>query len=218
MKNGLADSHIRAIQQDKMGNIWVSTYTGIACWNAYQQKFHNYDYQDGVPMGGFVEGSATITPDGTIYFGSLHGVCYFNPQTIEANETVSSIEIISCESFNTQEGGRKSETMTPDNEGFIRLPYDRNTFRISFSTADYAQNGQVEYAYMMEGMDNSWYNTEDDNTITFRNVTPGKYTFKIKARLKTEDGMRTTLFLYTSLSILRFGEPGMPICFIHCWH
>lgn len=30
-------------------------------------KFHNYDYQDGVPMGGFVEGSATITPDGTIY-------------------------------------------------------------------------------------------------------------------------------------------------------
>ena len=70
--------------------------------------------------------------------------------------------------------------MTPDNEGFIRLPYDRNTFRISFSTADYAQNGQVEYAYMMEGMDNSWYNTEDDNTITFRNVTPGKYTFKIK--------------------------------------
>lgn len=183
-KNGLADSHIRAIQQDKMGNIWVSTYTGIACWNAYQQKFHNYDYQDGVPMGGFVEGSATITPDGTIYFGSLHGVCYFNPQTIEANETVSSIEIISCESFNTQEGGRKSETMTPDNEGFIRLPYDRNTFRISFSTADYAQNGQVEYAYMMEGMDNSWYNTEDDNTITFRNVTPGKYTFKIKARLK----------------------------------
>ena len=37
---------------------------------------------------------------------------------------------------------------------------------------------------MMEGMDNSWYNTEDDNTITFRNVTPGKYTFKIKARLK----------------------------------
>ena len=85
-----------------MGNIWVSTYTGIACWNAYQQKFHNYDYQDGVPMGGFVEGSATITPDGTIYFGSLHGVCYFIPQTIEANETVSSIEIISCESFNTQ--------------------------------------------------------------------------------------------------------------------
>lgn len=39
--------------------------------NAYQQKFHNYDYQDGVPMGGFVEGSATITPDGTIYFGSI---------------------------------------------------------------------------------------------------------------------------------------------------
>lgn len=182
-RHGLADNHIRAILQDKQGNIWVSTYTGIACWNAFRQKFYNYNYNDGVALGGFVESSSAMMPDGTLCFGSPHGVCYFNPQLMKTDESVSPIEIISCESFNEQATGRL-ETVIPDSKGLIRLAYNQNTFRISFAVADYSQNGQVECAYMLDGSDKSWYNTEGDNAITFHNMASGEYTFKIKVRLK----------------------------------
>ena len=32
-RHGLADRHIRAIQEDSAGRIWVSTYSGIACFD-----------------------------------------------------------------------------------------------------------------------------------------------------------------------------------------
>lgn len=183
-KYGLDDNHIRAIQQDKQGNIWVSTYTGIACFNVYRQKFYNYDYHNGVPAGGFIESSAIILPDGTICFGSLHGVCCFNPQLINDTDVISPIQLIACESFDRKATGRKAETAVPDSKGIIRLSYYRNTFRILFTVPDYTQDGQVEYAYQMEGLDKAWYDTDGEQQITFRNIDPGKYTFRVKARLK----------------------------------
>ena len=64
------------------------------------------------------------------------------------------------------------------------IPYYRNTFRFLFTVPDYAQEGLVEYAYQMEGLDRTWYDTEGEQQITFRNIDPGKYIFRVKARLK----------------------------------
>lgn len=161
-----------------------STYTGIACFNVYRQKFYNYDYHNGIPAGGFIEGSATILPDGTICFGSLHGVCSFNPQLINNTDIVSPIQLIACESFDRKVINRKAETTVPNDKGVISLPYYRNTFRFLFTVPDYAQEGLVEYAYQMEGLDRTWYDTEGEQQITFRNIDPGKYIFRVKARLK----------------------------------
>lgn len=36
----------------------------------------------------------------------------------------------------------------------------------------------------MEGLDRTWYDTEGEQQITFRNIDPGKYIFRVKARLK----------------------------------
>ena len=162
----------------------MGTYTGIACFNVYRQKFYNYDYHNGIPAGGFIEGSATILPDGTICFGSLHGVCSFNPQLINNTDIVSPIQLIACESFDRKVINRKAETTVPNDKGVISLPYYRNTFRFLFTVPDYAQEGLVEYAYQMEGLDRTWYDTEGEQQITFRNIDPGKYIFRVKARLK----------------------------------
>lgn len=144
----------------------------------------NYDYHNGIPAGGFIEGSATILPDGTICFGSLHGVCSFNPQLINNTDIVSPIQLIACESFDRKVINRKAETTVPNDKGVISLPYYRNTFRFLFTVPDYAQEGLVEYAYQMEGLDRTWYDTEGEQQITFRNIDPGKYIFRVKARLK----------------------------------
>ena len=50
------------------GEIWISTNNGISHWDKKEQKFDNYDYRDGIPMGNFIEGSACRGVDGTLYF------------------------------------------------------------------------------------------------------------------------------------------------------
>lgn len=185
-KQGLADSHVRAICRDYTGNVWASTFTGIACLNIRKDRFLNYNYQNGVTMGNFVEGSVTATSDGTIYFGSPDGVCYFNPRDITSGATCSHVQIIACEDILSAESGLP-HPFTPDKSGTIQLSYKENTFKFAFTVSDFAQKGNVEYSYMMKGLDDKWRETESDNEVTFRNIAPGRYTFRIRARLKNQD-------------------------------
>lgn len=186
-RQGLKDTHIRAICADKLGNIWVSMFSGIACLDLHKQRFYNYDFQSGVTIGNFVEAAAAITSDGTIYFGSPSGVCYFNPQLLSEQKTVSQVEIIGCERVGRLSDQYLHRLISPNEEGVIRLKYDDNTFKISFTAKDFSQEGKVEYSYMMKGLDDQWFETEGDKDVTFRNLKPGKYTFIIRAKLKNQD-------------------------------
>lgn len=184
---GIKDSHIRAISQDKQGNIWVSMFSGIACLNIHKQRFYNYDYESGIPTSNFVEASAGTTPDGTIYFGSPGGICFFNPQQLTEPKAVSPIQIINCERVGKLSDQFASRLISPNKEGIICLSHDDNTFKINFTIKDFSQEGNVEYSYMMKGLDDQWYETEGDNEVTFRNLKPGDYTFIIRAKLKNQD-------------------------------
>lgn len=185
---GLESPYIWAIQEDHSGNIWISTNTGISLWDRKEKKFSNYNYQDGIPSGDFTSSSVGLNKDGIIYFGSLNGICYFNPQELtQKKQQITPVQIIECLSLNKQIETNYKEMLLPSANNKIELSYNHNSFRISFSNPDYSQSQQVEYAYMMEGLDNIWYNTHDENQVTFRNISPGEYTFKVKSRLKNQD-------------------------------
>ncbi len=185
VEQGLNDLYVRAFQEDHTGNVWFSTNSGISVLNKESQSIHNYDYHDGIPIDIFIENAASSTQSGTIYFGSLGGICYFEPEEVMRKHQVAPVQIIECRVFNTQITS-EGDFLVPVNEN-INLEYYQNSFRISFSVPDYTQSRQVEYAYMIEGLQNIWLNTRGDNQVTLRNVPPGNYDFRVKARLKNQD-------------------------------
>ena len=161
-QEGLLDQHIRAICQDQLGSIWVSTHSNISCLFPGSQRFSNYDYHNGLPNGGFVESSACMTANGTLYFASPNGICYFNPRLISKESQVTPVMINSIET-------------------------DDNYHQFNFSVANYAQRNLVEYAYRMKGLNEDWHNTLGDTRVTFRDLKSGHYTFQVKARLRNGD-------------------------------
>lgn len=186
-RQGIKDAHIRGIAQDRQGNIWVSMFSGVACFDQHKQKFYNYDYENGIPTGNFVEASAATMPDGSICFGSPGGICYFNPQLLSEQKTVSPVQIIDCERLASQSDHFLSTIISPEEDGTIRLSHNDNTFKIAFTAKDFSQEGNIEYAYRMGGLDNQWYDTDGDKEVTFRNLKPGSYTFTVRAKLKNRD-------------------------------
>ena len=186
-EQGISDNHIRSLVQDRQGNIWVSMFSGIACFDRNKEKFYNYDYQSGIPTGNFGVGSAVISSTGIVYFGSPGGICTFNPQLLTDQKDMPIVEIIDCEQImNTTEKLQRS-IVIQDNNGVAHLKYDENTFKITFTSGNFAQEGNVEYSYLMKGLDDKWYETEGDNEVTFRNLSPGKYTFQVRAKLKNQE-------------------------------
>ena len=75
--------------------------------------------------------------------------------------------------------------------------YTQNSFSIRFNIQNYALVNQVEYAYMLKGLENSWYTLTDPNNVTFRNLPPGKYQFQVKTRMRNQAWSDAT----TSLNI-----------------
>ena len=195
---GLTDSYVMAVTQDIYGQIWVSTFTNIACLDMASRTFAVYDFNVGVTAGGFVEGSAALTTDGYVYFGSPKGVCSVNTQCLRMQRKASRVYVVGCETVASDT--RHLVPLFPE-DGVYRLPHDASTIRVAFSVADYGERGKVEYAYCMEGLDDKWVFTDGDEEVAFRNLSPGKYTFKVKANYiggKPDDGNVTKIEIVVS--------------------
>ncbi len=169
-QQGLNDSYIRAIQEDAKGNVWVSTNNGISLLRQSDKRFVNFNKYDGIPTNNFTGGA--VEYGGKMYFTSLDGLCYFDPEKLTMNRELSGIQILSFAGQNMS-----------DDDGTHHLTYDQNTFRITFGLSDYAQSRQAEYQYIVRGKDDNWTDLSE-NGVTFRNLSPGHYTIVIRARLK----------------------------------
>ena len=186
-EHGLADNHILALQQDHDGRIWMSTYSGISCFVKSTGKCHNYNHQETRVSGGYINGAAMTDADGTIYFGSAFGACYFKPEQLNDQMQMSDVQIVTFEAYNPV--GRNTEMiqLTPDSQRYIHTTYEQNTIRLTFTVRNYAQKDFVEYSYMMKGMDGKWYNIGNDHDVVFRGLRPGHYTFILRAKLRSQD-------------------------------
>ena len=187
-EEGLSNVHIRAITEDNHGNIWVSTNKGISCLLKDKEVFYNYDHWDNVPMGNFMSGSVAEDYDGNIYFGSLNGLCRFNPEMVLAKREAPSAIMTGLRIF-VPISERKSEEKMIELHGCpaVRLSYMQNNFSVTFNIQNYALADQVEYAYMLKGLENSWYTVTDPNNVTFRNIPPGNYCFQVKTRIRNQE-------------------------------
>ncbi len=186
-EHGLPNPQVRAFQEDRDGYMWISTNVGISRLDVAKKEFSNYNHRDGLPRGNYMDGAAVIDADGEIYFGSQNGVCSFSPSYLSELQPVAPVAITRFTVYDQQTESRYVETALPLSEGKVVLPNHWNTFNIAFNVMDYSQNRQVDFAYMLQGLDEVWYNTLEENQVSYRNVPPGNYTFKVRTRLRNQD-------------------------------
>lgn len=187
-EEGLSNVHIRAVTEDSRGNIWVSTNKGISCLLKDKEIFYNYDHWDNVPMGNFMSGSVAEDKDGTLYFGSINGLCRFHPDMVLEKRDSPAAIITEMRIFGPlRDTDSNEKVMTLDRQSEVRLSYMQNNFSVTFNIQNYALANQVEYAYMLKGLENSWYTVTDPNSVTFRNLPPGNYCFKVKTRIRNQE-------------------------------
>lgn len=187
-QEGLSNNIICGICEDKLGSIWVSTFNGICRLDPKTQTFTVYHSGDGLQGNEFTRGSYFQSNEGTIYFGGTNGITSFIPEQIINERTVPPVVItdfkVSGQSVNTKtlSGGYPIiKTAVTEAERF-RLSHADNTFKISFSTLQFAQAKQIVYKYRINELDKDWQTTAPGiNSVTYNNLASGKYTFEVYA-------------------------------------
>lgn len=77
----------------------------------------------------------------------------------------------------------------------ITLSHNDNNITFSFTVPEYGKYINAEYSYILEGVQDEWSPWSSRTAASFKNLSPGEYTFKVKA--KTGDSLSVNTATYT---------------------
>ncbi|WP_020528030.1 hybrid sensor histidine kinase/response regulator transcription factor [Flexithrix dorotheae] len=181
--NGLPSNTIKGILSDDNNNLWISTNRGISKFSIDNHEIKNLGYEDGIIGLEFNENSIAKANDGTLFFGSTHGVTYFHPNDINPNPIVPSVIITDFLIANKKvvPGAENSPLKKNISETeLIELNHKHSVISFEFVALNYLSPQKNQYAYILEGFDQDWNYVGAQNQATYTNLNPGEYTFKVK--------------------------------------
>jgi len=168
---------IKSIEQTREGNLWASTQEGIFYFNTRTKNFNIFGNKDGLASISFRHGSSFKDKEGYIYFGSKKGLVRLHPDRIKRNEVPPPVYITDIKRMNF-EGESYKNTI---NQEQISLAYDDYYLAINFAALNYNRPEKNKFAYKLEGFEENWSYTSLTTPVTYTNLQPGEYTFKVKA-------------------------------------
>ena len=192
-KDGLASNIIYGILEDDNGNLWLSTDNGLSKFNPTKQTFRNYYESDGLQGNQFFWGAYWKSKSGELFFGGINGFNAFFPEKLKDNPNVPPVFITDFNVFNkpvpfNKSGSPLKKYITETKK--IILSYYQNVFSFEFAALDYTAPNKNQYAYMMEGFDKGWVKSGNRHFVTYTNLDPGEYTFRVRG--SNNDGVWNT--------------------------
>lgn len=176
--------NFRGITQDRSGNIWVSSDNGLHMFDNSQERFLSFESGQELALSNFNDRAVCVGPEGVLVFGGIQGACMFDPEIVRMSRNPGAAVIVECSTAAEGNATPDRRVWPPMNE--IKTGYDNSSVRIVFTTPDFAYSKSIEYSVMLEGMDPGWSQPMKTNEITYRNLPPGKYTFKVRSRLPNQ--------------------------------
>jgi ligand-binding sensor domain-containing protein/signal transduction histidine kinase len=180
--NGLSNSSIYAIQEDGDGKIWVSHNAGLSAFDKKSGRFYNFTKNNGLTATQFNRNSVVKNKSGLIIFGNIRGITFFRPKDLQGKKTGTPIVFTRFLLNNTEQtvnGGTIRENITILKE--VELEHSHNSFGIEFAALNYNFSHHPVYSYMLDGFDKTWQYAGSRRLVSYTNLEPGEYVFKVRA-------------------------------------
>ncbi|MBN1924866.1 MAG: ATP-binding protein [Prolixibacteraceae bacterium] len=176
--------HIKGIEQSKDSAIWIFSDRKILKTNPEFNKLTEYTINDGLNMGVQYNTTFYNPQNNTIYFGGNKSVQYFEVDKLDRSEKNYNVAITDIQLFGKSISSDSSLTRNRSiaYTDTLYLHYWQNMLSIEFSALHFNKLSNSEYRYMLEGVNNGWITVgNNQNNVTYSNLSPGSYTFKVKA-------------------------------------
>jgi signal transduction histidine kinase/ligand-binding sensor domain-containing protein/CheY-like chemotaxis protein/AraC-like DNA-binding protein len=190
---GLINDFICAIEEDRNGNLWLSTTTTITKYQKDLKNFINYDREDGVMINSFHISSSLLDDDGKIYFGGSNGIITFDPDKITDEFNIPEIVFTKLVVNNKRlEVGEEVDGQVVLSKAIqrtekINLGYAQNHLSLSFAANDFFGPDNITYSYKLVGLKDQWINIGVKNEINFTGLRSGNYELLVRASRNNQD-------------------------------
>jgi ligand-binding sensor domain-containing protein/signal transduction histidine kinase len=189
--HGLPNNTIYSIVEDNAGYLWLSTNKGICRFDlppdpasVHPGLFDLYNVEDGLQSNEFNTGAWYRHTDGTIYFGGVKGLNYFNPSHfVKSSEEIPVV----ITQINVKNNPYTSDTVISYKKT-LKLKHDENSVSFTYAGLDFLSRAGLQYFYRLNGYDDKWINAGQRNYAAYTNLMPGEYSFEVKAFSQSMNG------------------------------
>lgn len=189
-EDALLNNVVYGIIPDNRGYLWVSTNRGLSRFGLENHSVKNFDSHSGLLSNQFNYNSYYKTRKGELLFGGNRGFTLFHPEEIRSNTIMPPAVLTGFNLFN------KPVNLNDDNSPLhsniiiaeeVTLNHKQTVFSIEFASLSYIAPENNQYEYTLEGFLDDWIYLGNNRNVTFTNLDPGKYLFKLRA--SNNDGM-----------------------------
>ncbi len=188
--SNLPSNTINSILDFGNSTLWLTTNNRLVRYDTKNDESRVYSSDDGVKINKFHAKSAYKDENRRLYFGGTEGILHFDPSKVKKNLNLPKLIVndflINGKSIIRK--GNKSFVQHIIDEKEISLNHDQNSISIEFVALHFASPQNNKYEYQLINYDEKPILTTTQRRITYRNLSPGSYMFKLKA--SNADGIK----------------------------
>lgn len=184
---------------------WLTSLNKLYKFDSQTGKVDIISDQNGLPDCRFQANSSIRLENGNLGFGTLRkGIMHFSPDDVRLTSNPLTVKITGLKTngetilFDDVNGKRPLLDAQYPYAGKVELNHFHKLVSIQFSALDYLRGNNIQYSYFLEGVDENWtLSGAEVNEVTYSNLLPGNYTFRIKATGTPGvwDGEETTIII-----------------------
>jgi len=184
VQNGLAENTIECMGMDQQGDIWAGGNLLEKIHLNKESKYLKNIFQatvfrsgDALIPNAYTSPAFCCTKDGRVFMGGTKGITFFNPKEIVTDKKTSRVQLISIKL-----SGKELITDTAITyKKAIELNYNQNFISVGFANLGFYGLDASSCQYKLEGLQTEWVNAGYNDEADFTKLSPGEYTFKVRA-------------------------------------
>lgn len=183
--DGLYGDKILQILDDGRGALWLGSLSGVYqirkdAFDAFSEgrsttiSARAYDEMDGLPhreMNGGTSPAAWRSRDGRLWFATVAGLAYFDPDEALRNHIAPPVRIERL----FLDGAPAA--MVPDHSF---APGTRNV-AFTYTALSLAASQKIQFQFRLQGYDDHWIDAGTRRQAFYTNLAPGTYRFQVRA-------------------------------------
>jgi ligand-binding sensor domain-containing protein/two-component sensor histidine kinase len=174
--NGLSSNVVYGALPGYKNDVWVLESDGMQRLSLADGKVSSFTISDGIHDHVFQRAFCKLK-NGVIMVASNSGVIYFDPTHIKTKPSPTDVVITG---FAADQHDLSVDSLLLHKS--IVLKHDQNVITIEFASLSFSGRKTNEYFYNLEGADKNWMAAGMQRSITYANLLPGHYVFKVKAQ------------------------------------
>lgn len=189
-KDDLSSNLIYFLQADNHCNLWIGTNLGLdkLMLYPYHEKhliqIRHYDTDDGLQSLEMNLNGTLVDHRDNLWFASNNGLLKYSYNEDIINNVAPIVHLTNIKLYSIKTNWNnfvKKVSKWYHIPQDLKLTYKNNHITFEFVGISYKNPKKVQYTWKLEGFDNKWSPPSFSRQAIYSNLSPGKYTFKLKA-------------------------------------